>query len=164
MKTGSILSALLIGAASLAVLMFTAPFAAPYGAYAHIGGAIGIMDGQWELSFPDVMYALGDMVCHQQWERSVILNGSQMPLCTRCTFAAIGIAAGALIPLLHRDIGGKAALIAGTALLSVTAADWMIQASLGTAFIPSLAVTGAAGGIGLSLLLYWYLEYGNGDK
>lgn len=162
MKTESILSAVLIAAAALAAMMSIAPFAAPYGAYAHMGGSIGIMDRQWELSFPDVLYALGDMICHQQWGRSVILNGSQMPLCTRCTFAVIGVAAGALIPLLHRSIGRRAALLAGVVLIFLTAADWMIQASLGTAFIPSLAVTGAAGGTGLSLLLYWYLEFMSG--
>lgn len=164
MKTETILSAVLISAAALTVLMFAAPFSAPYGAYAGLGGSIGITDRRWSIFFPDVLYAFGDMVCHQQEGRSLILNGSQMPLCARCTFAIIGAVLGALTVLLHKGLSAKRAMIAGSILIATAAADWAVQAFLGTAFILSLAVTGAAGGTGLSVLLYGYLEYGSGEK
>ena len=164
MKTETILFAVFISAAALAVLMFAAPFSAPYGAYSDLGGSIGITDRHWSISFPDVLYAFGDMECHQQEGRSLILNGSQMPLCARCTFAIIGAGWGALTVLLHKGLTVKHAVIAGSILIATAAADWALQAFFGSAFISSLAVTGAAGGAGLSLLLYGYLEYESGKK
>ena len=159
MKIESILTAVLIAAVALAALMFAAPFSAPYGAYTHLDGAIGIMDHHWGISFPDAVYALGDIACHQKYGRSVILNGSQMPLCARCAFAVPGIALGASLLLLRKGIGARIALIAGIILIAPVAADWAVQAHLGAAFLPSLALTGMSGGAGLSLLLYAYLMY-----
>lgn len=164
MKIESILTAVLIAAAALAALIFVAPFSAPYGAYVHLDGAIGIMDHHWGISFPDVTYALGDILCHQQYGRSVILNGSQMPLCARCAFAVAGIALGALLLLLRKGMGARPALIGGLILIASVAVDWAIQAHLGAAFLPSLALTGMSGGAGLSLLLYAYLMHGIEEK
>ncbi len=61
-------------------------------------GTVGVMDNQEEietLSFPsDFIYSAGDRLCHQKPTRTFILNGNQMPFCSRCTAIWVGITIG----------------------------------------------------------------------
>ncbi|MET1160270.1 MAG: DUF2085 domain-containing protein [Thermoprotei archaeon] len=44
-----------------------------------------------------IVYALGDLICHQKTSRSFIINGNQMPVCSR----DLGLYSGALIAYLY---------------------------------------------------------------
>lgn len=167
MKVEEVLFLLLFFAVAAAVI-FLAPFSAPYGTYTGLDGAMGIPDHRWDPLSPDIVYALGDMMCHQQWGRSLVLNGSQMPFCARCSSIVVGafIGASALTLTGHQDM--RMSLIAGMVLLTVPLVDWAFQFAAGTAHIPSLIASGMAGGIGLSLILYAFLSFekerGQGQK
>lgn len=54
---------------------------------------------QWkELSpFHFVIYSFGDMNCHQYEERTIIINGNQMPVCARDTGIFMGVVFGAIL-------------------------------------------------------------------
>ena len=47
------------------------------------------------MSFPwNVVYSSGDRLCHQRADRSLFLNGNEMPFCSRCTAIWFGLAIG----------------------------------------------------------------------
>jgi uncharacterized membrane protein len=54
---------------------------------------------QWAKLNPYAMivYTIGDINCHQISERSIYLNGNQMPVCARCAGLAIGFFIGSLL-------------------------------------------------------------------
>ncbi len=47
--------------------------------------------------FSAFVYGFGDLNCHQKYERSLIINGNQMPVCTRDIGIFAGIAFAALL-------------------------------------------------------------------
>lgn len=54
------------------------------------------------------IYSVGDRLCHQKVERSLILNGNQMPFCTRCTAIWLGIVIGLGLALFFKiKLDGK---------------------------------------------------------
>ena len=73
--------------AILAIASFIVPFLSPYGSFVNLDGTPGVID-HWDIwsskdPFTMVMYLLGDIFCHQEMDRTVILNGSEMPMCIR---------------------------------------------------------------------------------
>ncbi|OGS48521.1 MAG: hypothetical protein A3K68_00930 [Euryarchaeota archaeon RBG_16_68_13] len=81
--------------------LFVAPFTIPPGSFAgEVGGANMIDHADVWGTFPPytaIVYAFGDIQCHQLWFRSLWLNGNQMPLDARMTsmyvFANLGLLA-----------------------------------------------------------------------
>lgn len=81
-------------------LMYVTPFMAEPGSLTGLDGWVGPHDHRETYeSLPPVarfMYDAGDSQCHQMENRSLKLNGNQMPFCARCvaiyTFMAIGLA------------------------------------------------------------------------
>ncbi|MFO7619436.1 MAG: DUF2085 domain-containing protein [Thermoplasmata archaeon] len=76
------------------------PFLAPAGTI-DLGndGIVGSGDKALEISqiengFARFFYNAGDANCHQHAERSLFLNGNQMPFCARCTAIFLGLALG----------------------------------------------------------------------
>lgn len=53
--------------------------------------------------FHKIVYGLGDLICHQKRSRSFIINGNQMPVCSRDTGLYLGVVA-TLIPLFITNI------------------------------------------------------------
>lgn len=80
------------------VLQFLAPFALPQNSVSDLSGVVGFSDNEHviqNMSFPwNVLYASGDRLCHQRADRSLSLNGNQMPFCSRCTAIWLGLAIG----------------------------------------------------------------------
>lgn len=80
------------------LLQFIAPLALPAGSVSDLSGVVGIPDSEYitnNMPFPwSAVYHSGDLLCHQKPERSLFLNGNQMPFCTRCTAIWIGLAVG----------------------------------------------------------------------
>ena len=152
------LAALVLSAAFLA-LVLTAPFMAPYGSFAGLDGNPGFIEGKWGgHGAAGFMYALGDLMCHQQETRSFILNGSQLPVCMRDTGIAVGLVAGfASCLLLDRRLRDRRFAVAGCALVALMGAEWAVET---TGFDSPLLRTasGVCAGIGATLFLCWLLH------
>jgi uncharacterized membrane protein len=80
------------------LLQVLAPLALPAGSVSDLSGLVAVSDNDQvigNMSFPwNVVYGSGDRLCHQIADRSLYLNGNEMPFCTRCTAIWIGIALG----------------------------------------------------------------------
>lgn len=79
-------------------LQLLAPVMLPTGSVTNLSGMVGIMDNTNSIdSLPapwNVVYASGDALCHQREERSLYLNGNQLPFCSRCTALWVGMVFG----------------------------------------------------------------------
>jgi len=79
------------------LLQILAPLMLPPGSVPDLSGSAGLSDNEQaiqNISIPwNIVYTAGDRLCHQKLERSFIVNGNQMPFCSRC----IGIFAGSTL-------------------------------------------------------------------
>jgi uncharacterized membrane protein len=70
----------------------------PAGSVSDLSGVVGSLENDVvikDLSFPwNMVYSIGDRLCHQRSERSLYINGNEMPFCTRCTAIWLGLAIG----------------------------------------------------------------------
>jgi len=80
------------------LLQFLAPLALSTGSVSDLSGVVAFSDNDdviENMSFPwNVIYKSGDRLCHQKADRSLFLNGNEMPFCSRCTAIWIGLALG----------------------------------------------------------------------
>jgi uncharacterized membrane protein len=80
------------------LIQFLAPLNLPYGMVNDLSGNTIITENQNiinEIGFPwNVPYQLGDNLFHQRIERSFLINGNQMPFCSRCTAIWFGLTIG----------------------------------------------------------------------
>ena len=140
-------------ASALLAWFVLSPFTAPYGAYTHLDGSPGILDHSWSAAeFP---YLLGDFLCHQEMDRSFILNGSQLPFCIRDIGLLLGLAAGlVLCYFLDRRLGDKKVLWLSVLMIAVTGVEWLAEQAVGD--MPEARfLTGIVTGAGAALLLGW---------
>lgn len=79
-------------------LQFLAPLALPEGSVTDLSGLVAFSDNDdliSQMGFPmNFVYSAGDRLCHQKLERSFVINGNQMPFCSRCTAIWLGLAIG----------------------------------------------------------------------
>ncbi|MBN1390421.1 MAG: DUF2085 domain-containing protein [Candidatus Thermoplasmatota archaeon] len=96
-------TALLIFAGDLLLVLslFIAPATLEPGTVINLEGRANAMDYQdiWnDLDpFHYLVYTFGDFNCHQIEQRSIIINGNQMPVCARDTGIFMGILFGSII-------------------------------------------------------------------
>jgi len=87
------------------LLQFLSPIFLPSNTYIEIDGMVGVINNEVEIenmSFPwNIGYLLGDSLCHQKQERSFIINGNQMPFCSRCTAIWLGLTTGLAVMLFY---------------------------------------------------------------
>jgi uncharacterized membrane protein len=80
------------------LLQFLAPLSLPSESVTDLSGVVGFSDNEQtiqNMSFPwNVVYLSGDRICHQRADRSLFLNGNQLPFCARCTAIWLGLAIG----------------------------------------------------------------------
>ena len=80
------------------LLQFLAPLTLPKGSVSDLSGLVALEDNGAiveDMNFPwNVVYATGDVLCHQKAERSFFINENEMPFCSRCTAIWLGIAIG----------------------------------------------------------------------
>jgi len=85
----------------LVLSLFIAPITLPRGEVIGLEGGANFMDYwvKWREMDPFhmVVYSFGDLNCHQMEDRSIIINGNQMPLCARDTAIFIGLLYGSLL-------------------------------------------------------------------
>ena len=80
------------------ILQFLAPFMFPSNTIQNLSGLPGVEDNTVltrNMSFPwNIVYSIGDRLCHQRSDRSFFLNENQMPFCARCTGIWLGLTIG----------------------------------------------------------------------
>mgnify|MGYP000956173129 CR=1 FL=1 len=135
-------------------LIVAVPFAYPTGTFIGLDGTAGVMDHRW--GGGQFVYALGDMFCHQQTERSFMVNGSQTAFCARDIGMIAGCASGLL--LTYRYAGKhpfteRKTMYAGFALISVMAAEWAAGALLGYDLDVLRFAAGIIGGAGIAMVI-----------
>lgn len=135
-------------------LIVAVPFAYPTGTFIGLDGTAGVMDHRW--GGGQFIYALGDMFCHQQTERSFMVNDSQTAFCARDIGMIAGCASGLL--LTYRYAGKhpfteRKTMYAGFALISVMAAEWAAGALLGYDLDVLRFATGIIGGAGIAMVI-----------
>ncbi|MGE0015635.1 MAG: DUF2085 domain-containing protein [Candidatus Methanomethylophilaceae archaeon] len=146
---GLAISAFLFAVLALVVAV---PLTYPPGTFLGLDGTAGVMDHRW--SAGQFIYALGDMFCHQQTERSFMVNGSQTAFCARDMGLVAGCASGLL--LTYRYAGKhpfteRKTMYAGLALISVMAAEWAAGAVSGYDLDALRLAAGVVGGLGISM-------------
>ena len=149
--------------ALLLFLIIVSPFLVPYGSFTNLDGTAGIMDhwNMWTSTNPvsGAVYAIGDILCHQEMSRSFMLNGSQIAVCIRDLSVLIGVFAGLVIAAaasgrIKRD---RRTLYVSAALIMTMVVEWTAEHLTGID-VPALrAITGILAGIGIALLLDMYL-------
>lgn len=81
-----------------AALVILSPMMVPADTLTDLSGRVGFHDNDMlfdDLSpVPHAIYWIGDAECHQLAERSLFINGNQMPFCARDLGLFIGLAAG----------------------------------------------------------------------
>ena len=149
--------------AILAIASFIVPFLSPYGSFVNLDGTPGVID-HWDIwsskdPFTMVMYLLGDIFCHQEMARTIILNGSEMPMCIRDLGLLMGFMFGSLVTSLkfgHPAICRNARVFVIVSFLLIFT-DWIIQYTFKLNVPFTRLVTGLLAGVGFSLILYCWI-------
>jgi uncharacterized membrane protein len=149
-----------IGATVLA-LMVAAPFAFPYGSFTHLDGSPSVLDHDWSPYGPmGLVYALGDILCHQEQLRTFMLNGSEMPVCIRDTGLLIGLTAGLLSGArFDRLLTDRRCLWAGAGLLMLTLAEWCFESATSVDLPEIRFILAILSGLGAAMIV-GHLLYG----
>ena len=157
---------ILIVITSMMLLLFVVtPFMMREGNVIGLSGTPLIMDFGHIWSdmdpLPMLTYGLGDILCHQQSDRSLILNGSQMAVCIRDFFIMAGFLSGSIYFLLTKcdvRLGPLSLFIIVSTLLLL--ADHSLQ-SVFSANVPSTrAITGFLFGTSVSgMIEYQFAKY-----
>ena len=161
------MSAVLTALSVLLFLNVIAPLMAPYGTFTGLDGLPASIDHGWQGHGPaSMMYLLGDVFCHQEMDRSFILNGSQLPVCIRDMGILAGAVAGCVLAVFLIDrLKGNRVLAIGIALTLVTGIEWCLERVVGDMPAPRF-LSGIVTGIGASILLGWWIarEYERGGQ
>jgi len=88
------------------LLQFLAPLSQPTNSIEDFSGIVIFQDNEKsieKMSFPwNLLYSSGDVLCHQKSERSIIINGNQMPFCARCTAIWLGLTIGLVFMFFYK--------------------------------------------------------------
>lgn len=149
------------------VLSVAVPCLNLFGSLTYIDGSAGIIDhlDKW-MSFDFVTgftYLIGDIVCHQSMERSLFLNGSQIPICARDFSILLGLLAGLAAcesSAVRARFAKRNTVILGFLLVMTAFAEWCAEQIGVLDSMEMRMITGAAAGIGLAILIFAYLERG----
>lgn len=140
------------------------PFTMPYGNVSGLSGTPLIMDfgHLWVDLDPlsAVTYGFGDVLCHQQCDRSFVLNGSQMPVCVRDVFIVSGFLLGLLASFVHRTELVTRHVVAMVLVSTVLMlADHTVQMVFGLDVPLTRAITGAVFGMAISIAVECWFQY-----
>ncbi|MDR3205976.1 MAG: DUF2085 domain-containing protein, partial [Candidatus Methanoplasma sp.] len=127
--------------------------------FLHLDGSPGVIDGKIPDADPlsRAVYALGDLLCHQQQARTFAVNGSEIAFCMRDASFMAGAAGGmALLYFLRPPSGDARPVLIGALLFSATFAEWAAEVILNIDAPVARIATGVASGIGAAVLFrYW---------
>ena len=141
------------------LLILLTPFTEPSGTFRDLDGTVGVMDNWdvWSSVNPaaGAAYAFGDLLCHQMFSRSLILNDSQTALCVRDLFTMIGMTVGlfAMNFISERKKEERMFLVLAVLLLLPVVADWTIQFATGYDSAVLRAITGTLLGVSFAMFI-----------
>lgn len=132
------------------------------GSAVNLDGRVGRMDHAvlWsEMGIlPGSIYSMGDYLCHQMGDRSLWINGSQLPICIREYVLLIGATVGAAICFwISSFIDGntKRATLFALAMVMISPAEWAVSEFCG--YDPGMEVISAVSilsGVGFAILIH----------
>ena len=146
-------------------LIAVTPLLYPSGTFSGLDGRPGLMDHDWGgYGAGGIVYAIGDLLCHQEAARSFFLNGNQLPFCIRDVGLLIGLVGGLAVVyregLLSREFKR---LMFGLLLLVPTAAEYAVE-HVYDMDLPELRfILGIVSGFGAALIL-GYALYKNAGR
>ena len=160
MTPASLLNALAVFFLAVLAVMLAVPFLYPAGTFVHLDGSPFIIDRDWSsYGLGGLVYQLGDVLCHQEYARSFILNGSQMPVCIRDTGLLIGFAVGLFTcGYLKERIYQMRLLLIGFGLMVLSVLEFLIEHGFDVDLPEARFVIGIASGIGASIVVAWALH------
>lgn len=157
-------------AALFSAWIIVAPLLIDCGIATNLDGRVGMIEhgDLWNSMNPvsGIIYWLGDLFCHQEEARTFMLNGNELPFCTRDISIFVSVAIGFFAVLatgMKRN--RKTDFFVGISFLLIIA-DWAIQRIFVLNVLPTRILTGALAGIAISFVLSFMLDYylGYGEK
>lgn len=153
--------------ASLVLILITPAVVYPAGYFSGLDGTVGIIDHQdfWDSLDPisKYIYQTGDLLCHQQYERSLIIHGSQLPICIREFSILTGITLGlVLLQLRSRYIDNniKRFFVIGLIAFSISFVEWLVKIMIKYEDSNEMVFTvSIISGMGFALILNCIVEY-----
>ncbi|MBO7352010.1 MAG: DUF2085 domain-containing protein [Candidatus Methanomethylophilaceae archaeon] len=148
------------------VLIAVTPLLYPYGTFVNLDGSAGLLDHDWgKYGAGGIVYAIGDMLCHQEAARSFFLNGSQLAFCIRDVGLLIGLIAGLVMVVRESIVSrGNRRLFIGIALLIPTAAEYAYE-HLFDVDLPELRfILALVSGFGAAMILGYALYKNAGQE
>jgi uncharacterized membrane protein len=143
------------------------------GAYLGLDGVAGKFDhlDLWRSTDPVTafIYGLGDLFCHQDQARSFIVNGSQMPFCSRDVSIFVGMIAGLLsweFISWRVDPTDRMVIVFSLVLISIMVLEWLSEGLFGYDSQGLRVITGMMAGAGIGTLIWAYSthEFGVVEK
>ena len=159
---------LYIAILTLLLLILITPAAVyPAGYFSGLDGTVWVIDHQdfWNSLDPisKYIYQTGDLLCHQQYERSLIIHGSQLPICIREFSILTGIILGlVLIQLGSRstDNNIKRFFAIGLIAFSISFVEWLVKIMINYEDSNEMVfAVSIISGIGFALMLNCIIEY-----
>jgi len=148
------------------MLVLVTPLCYPYGTFIDLDGSAAIMDHDWSgYGAGGIVYAIGDMLCHQEAARSFFVNGSQLAFCIRDVGLLIGLSLGLTQVLRWKlDCRETRKLILGAVLLVPTAAEYAVE-HIFDMDLPELRfLLGMVSGFGAAMILGYALYKNAGHE
>ena len=139
----------------LAAMFVAAPFVAPHGSYLALDGSPCFIDHSWSVS--ELPYLIGDVLCHQEQDRSFMLNGSQLPVCSRDLGLVLGLMLGCLLCLSPSVSMGRGWVATSCLMMCFTVVEWAIEPAFGNLMETRFA-TGVVSGAGVGMLVGWFAK------
>ena len=153
---------IVLSAVTLALFIF-APFMGGYGEVDGLEGGHPV-----EPDFFDVwgnlnivqgsIYAVGDILCHQDASRSFHLNGSQLPVCVRDISALAGLVVGLISCMVFGELYRKYVYILLAVSFAIMIADVSIQNVFDLNVFVTRILTGAFCGISVAAVIDRWLN------
>jgi uncharacterized membrane protein len=175
---------LLAAVTAFILLMVIVPFINPYGYLVHLDGVSGSLDSVRPDTDPLtwLIYSLGDMFCHQQQERTFMLNGSELAFCQRDFSILVGLAIGlaatdrsspisllvkrkwtpfglsVYLSPMSRLILNKWVPVAGCIMVASTLIEWGLEHAVPFDSLFARTATGVVAGMGAALLIQYLIH------
>lgn len=143
--------------ASIVLVIFMAsPLLSCPGTFLGLDGSPAVLDHGWN-GLNGLGYTIGDLLCHQECDRSFIVNGNQMPICIRDTGLLVGLVIGLMVCIVLDDrLCSRRFAFTGAVMIAVTGVEWMLESVFGDMPLPRF-VSGIVAGAGAALILCWLL-------
>lgn len=142
------------------VLSVIIPAVYPHGMLTGLDGSVGVVDHKslWNTLDPisSAIYTTGDLGCHQEQSRTLMINGSEMPFCIRETFLFLGLSlfmmCAAFLDRSTIPTPGRAVPL-GIVLIALTALEWVLENSTGFDLPVLRAAVSITTSFGITLIL-----------